>query len=666
MIFPVSESPHGPVQTKGTNGIEHPSQALGILPFSLTLPNKYQMQTNPQHWVTRLTLPALGVVFGDIGTSPLYTLKECLRATETAPVAPLVLGVLSLIFWTLCLVVTLKYVTFILKADNEGEGGIMALLFLSLRAGGMGWRHRGILTVAGLIGAALFYGDGMITPAISVLSAIEGLELVEPEISPYIKPITLGVLIVLFMLQRHGTASVGILFGPIMLFWFLTLGAMGGIKVIENPWILDAVNPLHAGRLLIEHGAHSLTLMGAVVLAVTGAEALYADMGHFGARPIRVGWLYVVFPALVLNYFGQGAEVIAHPESMKNPFFMMFPEKFLPFVVGLATIATVIASQAVISGAFSLTQQASQLGYLPRLKILHTSETEKGQIYLPSVNFLLLIGVSVLVIAFGSSSNLAAAYGIAVTGTMLITTFLFSTVARRIWGWKRILIYPLAIFFALIDGSFLSANTLKFIEGGWLPVLIGAVIYLLISTWIEGRKLIYRRIYPQKIPLESFIEKALKDDNRQVPGTAVYLCAPDEGIPNALSQNLRHNKVLHEHIIILTIELTDHPRAHPDERFRVEPLTHPFTKVNVCHGFMELPNIPWILRLLKKHHLLPYDIGDVSYFVSRLRPTASSYPGMAIWREKLFVFMLKNAAAAPDFFRIPFEDTIELHMRIEI
>ena len=624
------------------------------------------MQQGQNNRVLQLALPALGVVFGDIGTSPLYTLRECLKATGAEPGIPLVLGVLSLIFWALVLVVSLKYITFILKADNEGEGGIMALLFLGLRAGGDGWRHRGIITVAGLIGAALFYGDGMITPAISVLSAIEGLELIEPGIAPYLKPITLSVLLGLFMIQRHGTAGIGVLFGPVMLLWFLTIGVMGTLQIIETPWVLEAVNPVHAGRLLLEHGADALVLLGSVVLAVTGAEALYADMGHFGSKPIRAGWMFLVFPSLVLNYFGQGAEVIAHPASLKNPFYMMFPDAMLPYGVGLATLATVIASQAVISGAFSLTQQASQLGYLPRIKILHTSETEKGQIYLPSINNLLLIGVSALVIHFECSSNLASAYGIAVTGTMLITTFLFSIVARRIWGWKRMLIIPLGIFFFLIDGSFLSANLLKFDDGGWLPVMIAVIVYLLMSTWIQGRKLIYRRIYPQKITLEQFIDQTLAGDICRVSGTAVYLCAPDEGVPNGLSQNVRHNRVVHENVIILTIEMTDHPRVHPEERFKVEQLREPFTVVVARYGFMELPNIPWILRVLKKRRLLPYDMGEISYFVSRLQPVASPYPGMAIWREKLFILMLKNAAAAPDFFQIPFEEVIELHMRIEI
>ena len=624
------------------------------------------MQADQKKGLAQLALPALGVVFGDIGTSPLYTLRECLKATEMVPTPSLVLGILSLIFWTLLLIVTLKYVCFILRADNEGEGGIMALLALALHAGGQSWHRKGLLSVAGLIGAALFYGDGMITPAISVLSAIEGLELIEPEIAPYLVPIALSVLVALFLFQRHGTGGIGSLFGPVMLIWFLVIGGMGLTQLMAAPWILAAVNPLHALNLILAHGSHSLILMGSVVLAVTGAEALYADMGHFGARPIRASWFYLAFPALTLNYFGQGAEVIAHPESIKNPFFMMFPDQSLPLIVGLATLATIIASQAVISGAFSLTQQAMQLGYLPRLRILHTSETEKGQIYLPAVNFFLLIGVSALVIVFECSSELASAYGIAVTGTMLTTTLLFCVVARKTWKWPFWSLIPLGGFFALIDGSFLSANTLKFVEGGWLPVLLGALIYLLMSTWIQGRKLIYRRIYPQKTSLETFVQESLVAGHSRVSGTAVYLCAPDEGVPNGLSQNVRHNKVLHQYILILTIEMLDHPRAHPEERFDIRPLDGPYFSVVARYGFMELPNIPWILMILKKRRLIPEDSGEISYFVSRLQPVASAYPGMALWREKLFVLMLRNAAAAPDFFQIPFEEAIELHMRIEI
>lgn len=623
-------------------------------------------KTNQKHWITQLALPALGVVFGDIGTSPLYTLRECLNATAGEPGIDVIMGVLSLIFWAVTFVVSVKYVYFIMKADNQGEGGIMALLALALHSEGISKTRRRLIVVAGLIGAALFYGDGMITPAISVLSAIEGLELITPAVAPYILPITLGVLIALFLIQKHGTAGVGKLFGPVMLIWFLALGGIGLSKIIETPQVLNAVNPRFALQFLLDHGTQSLVILGAVVLSVTGAEALYADMGHFGAKPIRAAWFYLVFPALIMNYFGQGANVIQHPEAIKNPFFLMFPDQSLPFVVGLATLATVIASQAVISGAFSLTQQAFQLGYLPRVQIMHTSETERGQIFLPSVNKLLLIGIVVLVLSFESSSNLASAYGIAVTGTMLMTTFLYTVVARVNWKWPVAGIAILALGFGIVDLSFLCANLLKFVDGGWLPVLIGAVLYLLMSTWIQGRTLIYKRLYPQKKGLEDFVEETLASDLNQVSGTAVYLAAPGEGVPNGLRQNVRHNKVLHQTLIVLTIQVTDRPRESAQDRLSIQTLGDPFFQVIARFGFMEHPDIPEILRLLRKRRLLPHISNDISYFVSRLQPVASDYPGMALWREKMFVFMLRNAAAAPDFFRIPYEEVIELHMRIEI
>lgn len=623
-------------------------------------------KSDQKHWITHLALPALGVVFGDIGTSPLYTLRECLNASAGEPGIAIVMGVLSLIFWTVFFVVSVKYVFFIMNADNQGEGGIMALLALALRSEGIGKTQRRLIVLAGLVGAALFYGDGMITPAISVLSAIEGLELITPAVAPFILPITIGVLVALFLIQKHGTAGVGKLFGPVMLIWFVTLGGMGLSKVIETPQVLAAVNPRFAVDFLMGHGSQSLMILGAVVLSVTGAEALYADMGHFGAKPIRAAWFYLVFPALTMNYFGQGAHVIQHPDAVKNPFFLMFPDWALPAIVGLAALATVIASQAVISGAFSLTQQAFQLGYLPRVKIMHTSETERGQIYLPSVNKFLLIGIIVLVLSFGSSSQLASAYGIAVTGTMLMTTLLFTVVARINWKWPLAGVAALALWFGIVDLSFLGANMLKFMEGGWLPVVIGSLLFVLMSTWIKGRTLIYKRLYPQKNGLEAFVEDSLARNLSHVPGTAVYLAAPGEGVPNGLRQNVRHNKVLHQTLIVLTIQFTDRPRESAQNRLAIQALGDPFYQVTAQFGFMEHPDIPKILRLLRKRQLLPHDPEDISYFVSRLQPVASEYPGMALWREKLFVFMLRNAAAAPDFFRIPYEEVIELHMRIEI
>ncbi|MDD1649891.1 MAG: potassium transporter Kup [Methylococcaceae bacterium] len=623
-------------------------------------------QASDRLWVKQLALPALGVVFGDIGTSPLYTLRECLHAAGTAPVEPVVLGLLSLIFWTVVIVVSIKYVGFIMRADNQGEGGIMALLALALRSGQLGRRSRKILVTVGLAGAALFYGDGIVTPAISVLSAVEGLELVTPLVAPYVIPITLGVLISLFLIQRHGTAGVGGLFGPVMLVWFLTLGGMGLVKIFDYPAVLAALNPLHAGRFLLEHGYQSLLVLGAVVLSVTGAEALYADMGHFGAKPIRASWFYLVFPALALNYFGQGATVLLVPDAVKNPFFLMFPAWALIPVVLLATLATVIASQAVISGAYSLTQQAFQLGYLPRMRIQHTSETERGQIYLPGLNTLLLLAIIILVLSFGSSSALASAYGIAVTGTMLMTTVLFYVVARHAWQWRLGQVVPLVALFVLIDGSFLGANLMKFVEGGWLPVLLGVVVFTLMSTWLKGRTLLFKRLYPQKGNLADFMTQKVSLIKQRVSGTAVYLAAPGEGVPNGLLQNVRHNKVLHETVIILSVAITDRPREAGTDRYVVQTLAPGFFQATAQFGFMELPDIPQILAACRQRKLLDYDPKDISYFVSRLQPVATARPGMALWREKLFVLMLRNAALASDFFRIPADDVIELHMKLEI
>lgn len=623
-------------------------------------------QATDRHWLTQLALPALGVVFGDIGTSPLYTLRECLHAAGTTPVEAVVLGLLSLIFWTVISVVSIKYVVFIMRADNQGEGGIMALLALALRSEQIGRSSRKVLVTVGLIGAALFYGDGIITPAISVLSAVEGLELVTPLVQPYVIPITLGVLIGLFLIQRHGTAGVGRFFGPVMLVWFLTLGGMGLVKIFAYPAVLAALNPLHAGRFLLEQGYSSLLVLGAVVLSVTGAEALYADMGHFGAKPIRASWFYLVFPALALNYFGQGATVLLSPEAVKNPFFLMFPGWALIPIVLLATLATVIASQAVISGAYSLTQQAFQLGYLPRMRIQHTSETERGQIYLPGLNTLLLVAIIILVLSFGSSSALASAYGIAVTGTMLMTTVLFYVVARYAWQWRLAQVMPLVALFLIIDGGFLGANLLKFMEGGWLPVLLGILVFTLMSTWLKGRTLLFKRLYPQKGNLADFMTQKVALIQHRVPGTAVYLAAPGEGVPNGLLQNVRHNKVLHETVIILSVAITDRPREAGAERYAVQTLAPGFFLATAQYGFMELPDIPQILSACRERMLLDYYPDDISYFVSRLQPVATARPGMALWREKLFVLMLRNAALAPDFFRIPADDVIELHMKLEI
>ncbi|BBL77080.1 potassium transporter Kup [Methylomagnum ishizawai] len=627
---------------------------------------KNNSPASDRHWIRHLALPALGVVFGDIGTSPLYTLRECLNAAGTAPVEPVILGVLSMLFWTLLSVVALKYVAFVMRADNQGEGGIMALLALAQRSlQGPPWR-RWLLVMAGLSGAALFYGDGMITPAISVLSAVEGLEVATPLFQPYVIPTTLAVLVGLFAVQRHGTAGVGRYFGPVMLVWFLALGGMGLFRIAEHPGVLRALNPWHAVEFLAAHGHAALLVLGAVVLAVTGAEALYADMGHFGARPIRAAWFCLVLPALALNYFGQGATVLAVPGAARNPFFLMFPEAAQVPMALLATAATVIASQAVISGTYSLTQQAFQLGYLPRMHILHTSETERGQIFLPGLNAWLLIGILVLVLGFQSSSRLAAAYGIAVTGTMLMTSVLFYVVARQAWGWNRALLLPLVGIFLVIDGAFFGANLLKVVEGGWLPLAIGLAAFVVMSTWRRGRSLLFQRLYPQKASMERFMADTVPGMPGRVRGTGVFLAAPGEGIPNALLMNVRHNKILHEEVVVLVVLFTEQPREPEADRYSVQDLGLGFFQVTARFGFMELPAVPRILEECRRRGLLDSGPGDTSYFVSRLRPLPTPAPGMALWREKLFAFMLRNAAHAPDFFQIPAEQVIEINVRVEI
>jgi KUP system potassium uptake protein len=629
--------------------------------------NHNRKDREQKNWIRYTALPALGVVFGDIGTSPLYSLRECLNASSGEPTSYVVLGILSLIFWSITFVISIKYVHYIMRADNDGEGGIMALFGLALNDDNCPKNRRPLILLAGLAGAALFYGDGMITPAISVLSAVEGIELVDPEIADYIVPISIVILLALFLFQKKGTDGIGGLFGPIMLLWFLTLGGIGTWHIIESPIVFSAMNPLVALEFLVEHKSEAFVILGAVVLSVTGAEALYADMGHFGAKPIRATWYYLVFPALILNYFGQGAHVIAHPEAVKNPFFLMFPKESLPYVITLATIATIIASQAVITGAFSLTQQALQLGFLPRMQVIHTSRKNRGQIYLPVVNHMLLVGVILLVVGFQCSTNLASAYGIAITGTMLMTTILFTIVAKVNWNWPTMALIPLSMAFALVDFLFLGANFCKFFDGGWLPVMIGVGFYLVMSTWMKGQTLVYHRIAPHVAnDLASFIQEALRQDIIRVPGTAVYLADPEEAVPNALVLNLRHYRAIHQTVVILTIDASVHPRALPENRMQVTPIGDGIFHVRARYGFMEYPIIPSIVRRLKDRHDVPIDLDETSYYVSRLQPIPSDLPGMVPWREKFYVFLLKNSAEAYDFFEIPYDRVVELNMRFKI
>lgn len=622
------------------------------------------MQTHqPNQALAGLTLAALGVVYGDIGTSPLYTLKECfsphlgLEVTEAN-----VLGILSLIVWGLILVVSLKYLAFVLRADNRGEGGILTLLALVRSCvSNKAWP----LLALGLLGGGFFYGEVVITPAISVLSAVEGLEVITPAFKPYIMPICITVLTGLFLIQKHGTASIGKLFGPIMMLWFGALGALGIGGILDNPTVLKAVNPAWGLAFMLEHQLIGFLALGSVVLALTGAEALYADMGHFGAKPIRLAWFSYVLPGLMLNYFGQGANLLADPSARSNPFFHLAPEwALLPMVV-LATCATVIASQAVISGVFSLTRQAVQLGYLPRMEITHTSEREIGQIYIPLVNWGLLVAVIAVVVMFQSSSALAGAYGISVTGTMVITSILACTIALKSWKWPVWVVAPLLAFLLFIDIPLFAANVVKILHGGWLPLLIGIVAFTLMSTWKQGRKLLMQRLNEMAIPLEGFIENMEAYSPDRVQGTAVFLTNSTHGVPHALLHNLKHNKVLHERIVLLTIRSEEVPYIEESERIGIERLSDSFWRVMAYYGFKETPNVQEILELCEARDM-HFELMDTSFFLSRETLIQTDREGLAPWREKLFVWMSRNAMRATDFFQIPTNRVVEMGAQVEL
>lgn len=615
--------------------------------------------------LSALTLAALGVVFGDIGTSPLYTMKEVFSAGHH-PV-PLneanMLGILSLIFWALIMVVSVKYVAFIMRADNRGEGGIMALLAQASRNTiGNANKQRNIMLL-GILGACMFYADGMITPAISVLSAIEGLEVATPALHPLILPITLIVLFILFWAQSKGTALVGAFFGPIMFLWFGTLGVLGLQSILQNPAILSAVYPIYAIQFFTTHPWIAFVALGAVVLSVTGAEALYADMGHFGRFPIRLAWFGFVLPALVLNYFGQGALILQHPETVKNPFYLLAPEWMLYPLIGLATLAAVIASQAVITGAFSVSRQALQLGYLPRMLVEHTSENQEGQIYMPRINWGLMLAVMILVVSFGSSSNLAAAYGIAVTGDMVITTLLAGVVFHNIWGWGKWRTLALVSLFLTIDSAFFTANVLKIPDGGWVPLVIGIVIFTLMLTWKTGRTLLYKRIKNEAMALAPFIEAMGAHPPTRVPGTALFMTPTPEGVPHAMLHNLKHNKVLHEQVVILTVKFMDFPHTSVDERVDVEMLQHNFYKATVTYGFKDEPDLPRDLQLCASQGLL-LDPMDTSYFIGKEILIANHQPEMAYWRKNIFIGLFRSAETITNQFKLPPNRVIELGTQI--
>jgi KUP system potassium uptake protein len=612
-----------------------------------------------------LYLGALGVVYGDIGTSPLYAVKQCVLSLGQITPGN-VYGVLSLIAWSLITVVTLKYVSVIMRADNRGEGGILALTALALRSvSGNSKLHWWILA-AGLLGASLFYGDGVITPAISVLSAVEGLKVATPFFDPYVIPITLVLLLALFAMQRRGTALVGGLFGPVMVVWFVVIGFLGVLEIGRNPAILLALDPLYGVRLLISNPFEGFILLGAVVLAVTGVEALYADMGHFGRKSIRADWLAFVFPALMLNYLGQGALLLADPSALENPFYLLAPDWALYPMVVLSGAATVIASQAVISGAFSMTRQAVQLGYLPRLQIRHTSEDEIGQIYVPRVNLMLLAAVMALVLFFRSSDNLGWAYGIAVTGTMSLTTVLAFVYAVGVLKWNRTGAALLFGFFLFVDLLFFCANLLKFVEGGWFPLAVAAIIFTVMTTWMKGRDLLAAKRAEAAMPLDIFLKSIRPGHPERVPGTAIFFTANTGLVPAALLHNLKHNKVLHERVVLMKIETLDVPHLTDEQRLEVKNLDHQFHTVTVRYGFVDSPNIPRTLAQLRLMRL-KFNLMETSFFIGREKVVVgSATPNFWRWRKKLFIVMQATMLNATEFFRVPSNRVVELGGQIEI
>jgi KUP system potassium uptake protein len=624
------------------------------------------MSAAQQQSTAALALGAIGVVYGDIGTSPLYTMKEVFAGHHPIATSPAnVLGILSLVFWALTIIVSIKYVAFIMRADNNGEGGIMALIAVVQRAVPSDTRIGWVLAVLGIFGASLFYGDGVITPAISVLSAVEGLEVATPALTPLVEPIALVVLVILFAIQRHGTRHVGAWFGPVMTLWFITLAIMGLYNIVRAPEVLAAANPWYALNFFAENKTYGFLVLGSVVLAVTGAEALYADMGHFGRSPIRWAWFAFVLPALLLNYFGQGALLIQNPEAVANPFYMQAPGWALYPLIGLATAATIIASQAVITGAFSVTRQAIQLGYLPRMQIVHTSEHEIGQIYIPFINWAMLSGIVLLVLTFGSSSNLASAYGIAVTGTMVIDTILGFVVVLSLWRWNRSLAIIGLIGFLTVDLAFFAANSVKIIDGGWFPLLVGIVVFTVLSTWKLGRKILLNRLQTGSIAIEPFVQGLMAHPPTRVPGTAIFLTASKEGVPHALLHNLSHNKVLHERVVFLTVVTEPEPYVSASKRVQVEDLGHGFYRLVLHYGFKDTQHIPKALLLCKQFGL-DFDMMQTSFFLSRETIISTGIPGMAPWREHLFIAMARNAESAMSFFHIPTNRVIELGSQVEI
>jgi len=611
-----------------------------------------------------LSLGALGVVFGDIGTSPLYAFRECLHGAHGVDVTRAnVLGVLSLIFWALMVIISVKYVAYVLRADNQGEGGILALMALVTNVKGMSKRSYQVAIVLGLFGASLLFGDGIITPAISVLGALEGIKIVTPDFNSFVVPLAVIILFCLFYVQKRGTGSMGAVFGPIMVVWFVSIALVGANQIALTPQVLNAMNPSHAWSFLTTSGHRGFIVLGSVFLAVTGGEALYADLGHFGARPMRISWFFVALPALVLNYFGQGALLLRDASAVENPFYRMVPAWGLIPMVVLATLATVIASQALITGSFSLARQALMLGYFPRVKISHTSAAHMGQIYVPIINWLLMLSTIALVLGFRSSSALAAAYGVAVTLNMLITTLLAYVVARRLWGWKTLPALAVTVSFLIPESIFASSNLAKVADGGWFPLVVGAVLFTLFTTWRRGREVLNERFLERMVPLEDFFELMRVERATRVPGMAVFMNGNSEGTPPALLHNFLHNRIVHEHVVLLTIVTENVARVPQSERATLEDLSSGFRRVVAHFGFMETPDVPALLDQLEIPH---YALDYVTFFLGRETLLPTHRPGMALWRERLFAFLSRNAQPATAFFGIPPSRVVEIGAQIEL
>lgn len=613
-----------------------------------------------------LTLTALGVVYGDIGTSPLYALRECFSGAHGIPLNEVnIYGVLSLIFWALILIISIKYVLFVLRADNRGEGGILSLTALATRIRPLLPSDRRWIVLLGVAGASLLYGDGVITPAISVLSAVEGLRVAAPALEPFVIELTIGIIVGLFLVQSRGTAKIGNFFGPVMLIWFAVIALLGLLNIVQNPSVLLAINPLYAISFFAANGWIGYLVLGTVVLVVTGGEALYADMGHFGRLPIQSAWFAVVLPALLLNYFGQGALLLRNPEALESSFYLLAPDWALIPLVGLATLATIIASQALISGAFSITMQAENLGFFPRMKIIHTSETAFGQIYVPLVNWLMMTVCILVVLGFRSSSNLAAAYGIAATSTMTITTIVFSVVARERWGWNTWLVVLVVGVFLIVDLSFLGANLIKVPQGGWFTLLIGITLFTIMTTWKRGNRLVFAREQDMEVSLQTLLKQIVEDPPVRAPGTAVFLSSDPTGAPAALIANLKYNYVLHEQVLLVSVRTDEVPRVRNSKRLSIESLGNGIYSVTVRFGFMEDPKIPKALRLIQ-YPGLKLDHANMPYFVNRTRVYPSKLPGMALWRERLYTLMRRNATSAADFFSIPPTRVFEIGTSVEV